>query len=184
MLIILRRTSNPLRNSRQNGFVCLSSLRLDLLRVAVVFLFYLPFTLICFYFFHKPQSQHTYRLLKPGLSSLFKTGPIRIQVCLRTERACIQTNRLLLTQTASTDQEQRLVSFRWMEIKNCKCSWKAVSSYLFIPVFHRYHFTVLDQIVADSTEAPLSRCSAMYLSKCLLYSRFTSSSVSLKAMLI
>ena len=40
--------------------------------------FRLPFTLICFnlfYYFHRPQGQH--RLLNPGLSILFKSGPFR-----------------------------------------------------------------------------------------------------------
>ncbi len=31
--------------------------------------------------------------LKPGLSILFESGPIRTHVCLRTKRACIQTNK-------------------------------------------------------------------------------------------
>ncbi len=51
---------------------------------------------ICY--FHRPhaQGQHTYRLLRPGLSIVLDSGPIRIQVYLRTERAWKQTFKIKL----------------------------------------------------------------------------------------
>ena len=42
------------------------------------------------------------RRLKPGLSVLFESGPIRTQVYLRTERACKQTNTCMLYWMGST----------------------------------------------------------------------------------
>ena len=68
--------------------------QLNLLRVAVVFLFfYLSLWSVSTYYFHRPQGHHTYhRLLKPDLSILFESGPIRVQVCLNTVQACKQTN--------------------------------------------------------------------------------------------
>ncbi len=55
----------------------------------------LSFTLICFYLFFPQTTRpaYWYRLLKPGLSIMFESGPIRTQVCLRTEWACKQTNK-------------------------------------------------------------------------------------------
>ncbi len=55
----------------------------------------LPFTLICFYllFSQTTRPAYLYRLLKPSLSILFESGPIRTHVCLCTEQAGKQTNK-------------------------------------------------------------------------------------------
>ena len=42
---------------------------------------------ISIYYFLGPQGQHTYRLLKPGLSILFESGPIRTHVCCVSARS-------------------------------------------------------------------------------------------------
>ncbi len=63
--------------------------------------------------------------LKPGLSILFKSGPIRTQVYLHTERACKQTNK-----QTNTPTNKQTIYFLRVELhcpmcfgSFCACGW-------------------------------------------------------------
>ena len=72
--------------------------QLDLLGVAIVFFSFISYLQICFTLslhFRRPIIGHPpyIEIFLPSLSILFEYGPIRTQVCLRTERLVKQTNK-------------------------------------------------------------------------------------------